>query len=90
MLKDLEGFQPEERGFVSSSEIRIISETLCISEMDGLGLHNLRDMAVMYYSRKQPSETDSQSREEFYRNTDKMSAVVAVIDRELIKRGYEV
>lgn len=84
MLKDLQEWMPNRRGIISAEEIQTIKETLHISEMDNLGLQNLRDFVVLYYSHKGDDYTSH------FNQMDKMSAITAVIDSVKAERGLEV
>lgn len=80
MLKELrEKYHPEERGIVSSQEATMIKAILCLEEMDILALRNLRDFVVAVMGRSESME-----------DWDKMSAIVYIIDMQIIERGGEV
>lgn len=80
MLMDLKDkYHPINKGIVSLAEAILIKETLCIEEMDVLALRNLRDFAVASMSHSEEAE-----------DWDKMSAIVYVIDTQIIKLGGEV
>lgn len=79
-------YTPEHRGYATGDEVKLIRNTLCIEEMDVLQLRNLRDFVVLYYS----SEEDDRNNEQFRLNRDKMSAIVSVIDMQLLNLGAEV
>ena len=80
MLKELNAkYNPEAEGFISEKEQRLIKETLCLAEMDVLALRNLRDFTVMFFGKLNTTES-----------SDKMSAIVYMIDREIFTKGGEV
>ena len=80
MLRELlEVYHPEERGFLNKHEITLITQTLCIEEMDILQLRNLRDFTVLHLGR-------SEKREDW----DRMSAITHVIDLKISDLGGEV
>lgn len=80
MLKDLRAkYHPVEKGIVSYEEVALIKETLCLEEMDILALRNLRDFT-----------TASMSHSEKMEDWDKMSAIVYVIDTQIVKLGGEI
>lgn len=82
MLKELDGkYHPQERGFVNAEESKLITETLCLAEMDILALRNLRDFTVAFFGNKQNDTVE---------DWDKMSAIVYVIDLEIHNKGGEV
>lgn len=77
-----------KRGFVNAEQVRFIKETCEINEKrDFLSLRNLRDFAVCFLSRK-IDVVDDIELELLY--MDCISAITAVIDDELWKRGAEV
>ena len=80
MLKELrEKYHPARRGVASLAEAILIKETLCLEEMDVLGLRNLRDFVVASMGRSEDME-----------DWDRMSAIVYVIDTQIINLGGEV
>ena len=80
MLKELrEKYRPAQKGIVSYEEMTLIKETLCLEEMDVLALRNLRDFTTANMSHSEKME-----------DWDKMSAIVYVIDTQIIKLGGEV
>ena len=80
MLKELrEKYRPAQKGIVSHEEMTLIQETLCLEEMDVLALRNLRDFTIASMSHSEKME-----------DWDKMSAIVCVIDTQIIKLGGEV
>lgn len=83
MLNELNKiFKPKNRGFISEDEIELIEKTLCVKEMDVFQLRNLRDMTVMYFMDVIGGDK--------YKNSDKMSGIIAVIDKEIFNKGEEV
>lgn len=84
MLKDLQEWTPKRHGIISAEEIQTIKETFHLNEMDNLGLQNLRDFVVLYYSHK------GDDRISHFDQMDKMSAVTYVIDSVKVERGLEV
>lgn len=86
MLKDLEKvYNPKNFGFISADETDLILNTLCIKNQTDLGLMNLRDFVVLFYSLRIEKEA-----EEWRKYSDKMSAICRVIDNEKWARGIEV
>ena len=80
MLRELlEVYKPEERGFLNKYENELITQTLCLNEMDILQLRNLRDFTVLHLGR-------SEKREDW----DRMSAITHVIDSRIFDLGGEV
>lgn len=84
MLKDLQEWYPKRHGIISGEEVQTIKETLHLDKMDDLGLQNLRDFAVLYYSHKGDDYASH------FDQMDKMSAIVSVIDQEKANRGLGV
>lgn len=68
------------RGIVTMKEIYLINEKLHLDEMSILDLRNLRDFIVCHFS--------TQDKE--FKELDKMSAYVAVIDNKIFNLGGEV
>jgi hypothetical protein len=80
MLKELkEKYHPVSMGVVSTEEAALIKETLCLEKMDVLALRNLRDFTTASMSHSNKME-----------DWDKMSAIVYVIDRQIVEMGGEV
>lgn len=80
MLKELNAnYHPVAEGFISEKEQHLIKETLCLAEMNVLALRNLRDFTVMFFGKLNTTES-----------SDKMSAIVYMIDREIFAKGGEV
>ena len=80
MLKELRAkYHPVTKGIVSHEEMALIKETLCLEEMDVLALRNLRDFT-----------TASMSHSEKMEDWDKMSAIVYVIDTQIVKLRGEI
>lgn len=84
MLKDLQEWYPKRHGIIGVEEILIIKTTLHLDEMDNLGLQNLRDFVVFYYSNKGDGYASH------FDQMDKMSAITCVIDSVKVERGLEV
>lgn len=86
MLRELNNnFVPKEEGFIDENEVAEIEKTLKIKERDILNLRNLRDFTVMFYGKREGQDVS-----EVVMNTDRMSAIVAVIDDRLWRLGAEV
>lgn len=82
MLRELlEKYHPQQRGWLSEEEIKLIKETLHIAEMDILALRNLRDFTVAFISNKENDTIE---------NWDRMSAITHLIDIEIMEKGGEV
>lgn len=82
MLKELlEKYHPQKRGFISAEEIKLVKETLHITEMNILALRNLRDFTVAFLC-----NTEDNTREDW----DRMSAITHIIDIEIMQKGGEV
>jgi hypothetical protein len=82
MLRELlKIYHPKQRGIVSKEEIKIIKETLHIAEMDILALRNLRDFTVAFIGHKKDGTME---------DWDRMSAIIHIIDIEIMQKGGEV
>lgn len=79
-------FKPAQRGFLTGEEADMITEELCLKEMDLLQLRNLRDFVVLYFN----SMRNNTSTDELMRNMDICSGICAVIDTEIFNNGGEV
>lgn len=80
MLRELlDKYHPAQRGLISSCEYDLVTETLCIDEMNILQLRNLRDFTVSHMGRSEKME-----------DWDRMSAITYVIDSKLVELGEEV
>lgn len=79
-------YTPQERGFCSKEEIELITGILQLNTLDIDGLRNMRDMTVLFLSPKKKQEYN----EEVMVQEDKVSAICAVIDNILFKKGEEV
>lgn len=80
MLKELlEKYTPETKGIISKDEFKLVSNTLCMDEMDILQLRNLRDFTVAHLGRSEDLV-----------DWDRMSAIVYVIDCCISDQGGEI
>lgn len=83
-LKELlKGYMPETFGIVTAEECNLIRSGLELEGMEIIDLRNLRDFVVLFFSGKSEYKADMA-------DIDRMSAITAVIDTEIIKRGGEV
>ena len=78
MLRNFKDFKPKRAGVLNGDEVREIRRHFRIGGRSNIGLQNLRDFVVLYYSKSKPGDMDI------------MSGIVGVIDEEKIKRGMEV
>lgn len=82
MLRELlEKYHPQQRGWVSIEESKLIEETLHLAEMDILALRNLRDFTVAFIGNKENDTIE---------NWDRMSAITYIIDTIISQKGGEV
>lgn len=79
-------YTPKVRGVLNAEEISLIRKTLEIRRMNEIELRNLRDFVVMFYSKNK----DIEDMDKMLNRMDKLSAITAVIDSELLDKGYEV
>lgn len=80
----LEQYTPERSGFVSAAQLKMIKKELEIENRDVMSLRNLRDFVVLYCSML------SLNREDKLLNMDRISAITAVIDSQIVKLGGKV
>ena len=78
LSKLLEVYHPQNRGFLSSMEVKLIVKTLCLNEMNVLQLRNLRDFTVLFLSQSPGNELEIM---------DKISGITSVIDDFIIRNG---
>ena len=79
-------YTPAVRGMINPVEICTIKRVLEMRDMTEIELRNLRDFVVMFYSKN----TDIEDMDKMLNRMDKLSAITAVIDSELLDKGYEV
>ena len=80
MLRELlKEYHPNERGFMSEREYNLVTDMLCINEMNILQLRNLRDFTVLYLGKSEKME-----------DWDRMSAITHCIDLRISRLGGEV
>lgn len=85
-----EQYNPCNRGFVNQYEANQIETVLEIKERSNIELQNVRDMAVMLYSRWADAEQEKANVQKALGLMDAMSAICFVIDQEKLKRRMEV
>lgn len=81
---------PAERGIVNAVEEKLIREVLELNDRNGIELQNIRDTAVMMYSRWADALQKANNISAIMVTMDAMSAVTHVIDMEKIRRGLDV
>ena len=80
MLQELlKVYHPKSKGLLNREEHELVSNTLCLREMDILQLRNLRDFTVA-----------SMGRSEKLEDWDRMSAITYCIDVQIMELGGEV
>jgi len=79
----LKSYTPKTFGVATVEECSLIKSGLQLEGMEIIDLRNLRDFVVMFFSRKNEDKSDRV-------DMDRMSAITAVIDKEIIKNGGEV
>lgn len=90
-IKELkEKYTPVQRGIVSRIEAETIQEVLELGQRNDIELQNIRDVAVMLYSRWADTQREKNNTPASMELMDTMSAVCAVIDEEKFKRGLPV
>ena len=83
LLRLLEAFTPVCHGILSSDEIRMIQEHLCIQSRSVMSLRNLRDFVVLFLADKADIERRNGNNEEFFQLMDIQSGIVSVIDQQI-------
>lgn len=79
----LKSYIPKTFGIVTVEEYSLIKDSLQLEGMEIIDLRNLRDFVVLFFSGKNEDKPDMA-------DMDRMSAITAVIDKEIIERGGEV
>lgn len=76
----LENYMPKTFGIVTIEEYLSITSILQLEGMEVTDLRNLRDFVVSFFSKENGNKPDMV-------DVDRLSAIIAVIDEEIIKRG---
>ena len=76
-------YRPKTFGITTFEEYHSITSILHLEEMEVIDLRNLRDFVVLFFARESEDKPDIV-------DMDRVSAITAVIDKEIIKRGGEV
>ncbi len=84
---ELQAYTPKKSGIVSEDEVKMIRDTLELSERNMIELQNIRDMVVMLYTWWNDGERKAGGNVDY---RDAMSAITSVIDAEKVRRGMEV
>lgn len=79
----LKRYMPNSFGIATVEECSLIKDSLQLEGMEIIDLQNLRDFVVLFFSRKNEDKLDMA-------DMDRMSAITAVIDKEIIEKGGEV
>ena len=83
-LRDLlKNYMPKSFGVATVEECNLIRSSLQLEGMGIIDLRNVRDFVVLFFSKKNEDRSDRI-------DMDRMSAITAVIDKEIIKKGGEV
>jgi len=83
-------YEPENEGFCTAEEVKLIENHFKIKERSDVELQNLRDFIVMWYSRIEDKALEEGRRDDFYKLSDTLSAITGVIDHNKFHRGMEV
>lgn len=90
-IKELkEKYTPSQRGIVFESEQALIQEVLEFKTRNNIEIQNIRDTAVMMYSRWANSAQEKGDAPAMMELMDALSAICDVIDEEKIARGSPV
>lgn len=79
----LKRYMQNSFGIATVEECSLIKDSLQLEGMEIIDLRNLRDFVVLFFSRKNEDKLDMA-------DMDRMSAITAVIDKEIIEKGGEV
>lgn len=83
-LRDLlKSYKPKTFGIATVEECNLIRNSLQLEGMEVVELRNLRDFVVLFFSRNNGDKRDMA-------DMDRVSAITAVIDKEIMERGGEV
>lgn len=85
-----EKYTPAQRGIVSRIETETIQEVLELGQRNNIELQNIRDVAVMLYSRWADTQREKNNTPALMALMDAMSATCFVIDQEKANRGLPV
>lgn len=83
-------YTPAERGIVNAAEKKLIQEILELDSRNSIELQNIRDTAVMMYSRWADTLQQTNNITAIMGVMDAMSAICCVIDQEKFNRGLDV
>ncbi|MCM1201254.1 MAG: hypothetical protein NC312_08480 [Bacteroides fragilis] len=79
----LKSYTPKTFGAATVEECNRIRNSLQLEGMEIIDLRNMWDFVVLFFSKKNGDRSDRI-------DMDRMSAITAVIDKEIIKKGGEV
>lgn len=79
----LKSYIPKTFGIATVEECSLIKDSLQLERMEIIDLRNLRDFVVLFFSRKNEDKLDMA-------DMDRMNAIMAVVDKEIIEKGGEV
>ena len=85
-----EQYTPIQRGIVTSTEQNLIRQVLEVETRNDIEIQNIRDVAVMMYSRWANTQQDKGDAPAMMELMDAMSAICAVIDEEKVSRGLPI
>lgn len=81
LLCENKDYRPKSRIFTSNEEIEMLDRHFGLSEMPACELHNLRDMAVLYYDDLANEKTkDGKRTDEYMQVRNAMMSLTTVID----------
>ena len=90
MIMDIREYRPENRGWTSISEIKMLMNHFGLDKMSLLELQNLRDMVVLMFREWMQDDRSKGDIDEMMKKTDAMQSITAVIDNFKMKAGAEV
>ena len=90
MIQDIRDYSPKEEGMTSIDEIKMLMNHFGLDKMSLLELQNLRDMVVLVYQGWMQNERSNSRMNEFFKKSDAMQSITAVIDNFKMRAGGEV
>lgn len=78
----MKSYVPKIFGIATDEECELIKSILQVEGMEVIAHRNLQNLVILFFSRKNEGKPDMM-------DMDQMSAITAVIDEEIIKRGGE-
>ena len=90
MILDLKDWSPEDDHMTSLKEVRMLTEHFKLDEMSMLDLQNLRDMVVLMFGNWMKEKRSEGLMNEFFKISNGMMSITAVIDNAKYSKGCEM